>query len=64
VTDLHEAAIDARKKRKEWKAKRDRLFEHYLKDPSNTSLALEIKTIDDKIAESIDRHSTKQPIQR
>lgn len=47
-----EALLEAREKRKDWKAKRDRLFEQYLKDPSNTRLALEIKAIDDLVAES------------
>jgi hypothetical protein len=62
VIDLRETPIDARKKREELKAKRDRLFDQYLKNPSNTSLALEIKTIDDQIAESVARSTAKRPI--
>jgi hypothetical protein len=44
-------AIEAKKKREELKAKRDLLFERYLKNPMETQLALEIKIIDDQIAE-------------
>jgi hypothetical protein len=57
VTDLHETAIDAQKRRAKLKAKRDRLFDEYLKNPSNTFLALEIKAIDDQVAESIERRT-------
>jgi hypothetical protein len=46
-----EAAIEQKRKREEVKAKRDLLFERYLKLPMNTRLAIEIKTIDDQIAE-------------
>jgi hypothetical protein len=60
--DSHATAIDARKKREELRTKRDRLFEQYLKNPSNTLLALEIKTIDDQVAESIKRDTAKPPI--
>ena len=62
MTDLHEAAIDAPKRRAEWRAKRNRLFDEYLKNPSNTFLALEIKAIDDQVAESIERSTAKRPI--
>lgn len=53
MIDLDETAIDARKKREQLKAKRDRLFSEFLKDPSNILLALEIKAIDDQVAESM-----------
>ncbi|HLK04514.1 MAG TPA: hypothetical protein VKT53_08750 [Candidatus Acidoferrum sp.] len=59
--DPHEIAAEAQKKRQQWKAKRDRLFEQYLKNPSNTSLALEIKAIDDLVAQSIEGTKTKPP---
>lgn len=52
---LHETATDDRKKRAALKSERDRLFERFLKDPSCTQLALEIKTIDDQVAESMER---------
>jgi hypothetical protein len=54
VIELHETALDARKKREKLKAKRDRLFSDFLKDPSNILLALEIKAIDDQVAESME----------
>ena len=62
MIDVRETPNDARKKREELKAKRDRLFDQYLKNPSNTSLALEIKTIDDQIAESVARSTAKRSI--
>jgi hypothetical protein len=43
---------DEKKKRGELKAKRDLLFEQYLKHPMDTQLSLEIKSIDDQLAES------------
>jgi hypothetical protein len=51
-----EAAIEEKRKREELKAKRDLLFERYLKHPMDIRLALEIKIIDDQLA--VD---TKQP---
>jgi DNA-directed RNA polymerase subunit L len=46
-----ENATDEKRKREELKTKRDLLFERYLKHPMDTRLALEIKTIDDQLAE-------------
>lgn len=46
-----ETAINEKRKREELKAKRDLLFERYLKHPMDTRLALEIKTIDDQLAD-------------
>ncbi|HTQ58967.1 MAG TPA: hypothetical protein VMI32_02005 [Candidatus Solibacter sp.] len=46
------------------KAKRDRLFENYLRDSSNTQLAIEIKLIDDQVAESVERSAEKRPVRR
>jgi hypothetical protein len=47
--------ILAEKARREGlKAKRKLLFEEYLKSPRNTRLALEIKSIDDEIANSVE----------
>jgi hypothetical protein len=62
MIDPRETAVDARKKREELKAKRNRLFEQYLRDPSNTLLALEIKIIDDQVAESVERSATQRPV--
>jgi hypothetical protein len=42
-------------KREGLKAKRDMLFAEYLKSPTNTKLAVEIKMIDDDIARSVER---------
>ena len=47
-----ETVTDEKKKRGELKAKRDSLFEKYLKDPRDTQLSLEIESIDDQLAES------------
>ena len=49
---MHETPIDAMRKRDELKAKRRLLFQRFLKNPLETHFALEIKTIDDQIAES------------
>lgn len=43
--------VDWKKKREELKAKRDPLFARYLRHPHDTSLASEIKTLDDQMAE-------------
>jgi hypothetical protein len=42
-------------KREGLKAKRDMLFAEYLKSPTNTKLAVEIKMIDDDIARSVEQ---------
>lgn len=62
--DSEEALTATRKKQKEWKAQRDRLFDQYLKDPSNTSLALEIKAIDDLVAKSNESDVAQRPRKR
>ncbi len=54
-----------RKKRDELKTKRTSLFEKYSKHPHDVHLALEIKTIDDEIAEctqKIDRRGLTAPV--
>jgi hypothetical protein len=48
---VSEIVIDEKRQREELKARRDALFEQYLKNPLKTRLALEIKTLDDQIAE-------------
>jgi len=45
-----EEEIDARRKREELKAKRNLLFQQFLRNPRDTRLALKIKTIDDQVA--------------
>ena len=52
---MTENEIDQKGKRDALKAKRDLLFERLLKNPMNTSLAVEIKLLDDQIAECV-RH--------
>ena len=42
--------FNATKKREELKAQRNLLFERFLRNPLDTSLALKIKIIDDQIA--------------
>jgi len=54
-------AIDDKAKREKLKIKRNLLFERYLKNPDDTQRALEIKIIDDQVAEftkQIDRKGT------
>ena len=50
------AATDGwKKKRDELTSKRNSLFRNYSKNPQDAHLALEIKTIDDEIAEYTDK---------
>ena len=51
LTRVVETAIDEKGKREELKAKRDLLFDWFLKNPLHTRLALEIKIIDDQVVE-------------
>jgi len=46
-----ETTIEEKKKREDLKAKRDLLFERYVRRPMDTHLALEIKVLDDQLAE-------------
>ena len=46
-----ETEIDDKSKRQKLKAKRNLLFEKYLRNPEDTQRALEIKIIDDQLAE-------------
>ena len=48
---MRETTIEEKRRRKDLKDKRDLLFERYLKQPMNTRMALEIKLIDDQLAE-------------
>lgn len=56
--------IEEKRKREELKAKRDQLFDRYLKHPMDTRLALEIKAIDDQIAEHAGRRKEGKPRSR
>lgn len=53
------SAIDQNAVRDQLKAKRNRLFEEYSKNPMNTRLALEIRLIDDLIA-NLTEHLVQQ----
>jgi len=57
--DLSETAIEEKRKRDELKAKRELLFEQYLKQPMDTRLALEIKIMDDQLAEAASQTKRK-----
>jgi len=48
---MQATAIDQVKIRAKLKVKRNRLFERYFKNPMNTPLAIEIRLIDDRVAE-------------
>ena len=50
-TRVLETAIDDKSKREKLRAKRNLLFEKYLKNPEDTQRALEIKLLDDQVAE-------------
>ena len=45
-----ETAGEVKQKRDELRAKRNLLFKRFLRNPANTYLALEIRTIDDQVA--------------
>lgn len=56
-----ETAIDDKAKREALKTKRNLLYARYLKNPHDTQRALEIKILDDQVAEftrQIDRKGT------
>lgn len=48
---MHKLTIDKKKIRDQLKTKRNLLLEEYSKSPMNTRLAIEIRFIDDQIAE-------------
>jgi uncharacterized coiled-coil DUF342 family protein len=52
---MQETLVECKSRRDKLKAKRDMLFERYLKSPQDSRMALEIKKIDDEIAEYTDR---------
>jgi hypothetical protein len=47
-----ETTVEEKKKRDDLKVERNQLFERYLQHPMDTRLALEIKLIDDQLAEA------------
>jgi len=59
-----EEEIDARRKREELKAKRNLLFQQFLRNPRDTRLALKIKTIDDQVAKCTEQMERKRETRR
>jgi hypothetical protein len=57
-------AIDERTKREVLKAKRNALFERFLKTPLDIRLALEIKLIDDQVAECANQIRRKRETEK
>jgi hypothetical protein len=55
-----EIDINEQQTRERLKARRNKLFEEYLKHPQETNLALGIKIIDDQVAESVERAERKR----
>jgi hypothetical protein len=53
-------SVDWKNKREELKAKRKPLFTRYMKNPNDIHLALELKQIDDQIAECTERMELKK----
>jgi hypothetical protein len=51
---------DEKKEREALKARRNLLFQRYLKTPQDTRLALEIKLIDDQVAEFTKQRDRKR----
>jgi hypothetical protein len=52
---MQKPTIDIKKIRDQLKTKRNLLLEEYSKNPMNTGLAIEIRLIDDQIAELTER---------
>jgi hypothetical protein len=57
LTIMQKLLVDEKDIRRQLKSKRDLLFEEYSKNPMKSRLAIEIKPIDDQIAELTERHS-------
>jgi hypothetical protein len=57
---MQKLLIDEKNTRKHLKSKRDLLFEEYSKNPMNSRLAIEIKLIDDQIAELTEHQSQRR----
>jgi hypothetical protein len=57
---MAENSIDRKKVRDDLKVERAKLFEHFLKHPMDTRLALAVKIIDDQIANCTEWIRTKE----
>ncbi|MGC1905297.1 MAG: hypothetical protein WA715_15865 [Candidatus Acidiferrum sp.] len=53
---VSDSAVADKAKREELKAKRDAIYARYLRSPTNSKLAIEIKSIDDQIADLVERN--------
>jgi hypothetical protein len=53
---VSDSAIADKAKREQLKAKRDAIYARYLRSPTNSKLAIEIKSIDDQIADLVERN--------
>jgi hypothetical protein len=53
---VSDSAVGDKVKREELKAKRDAIYATYLRSPTNSKLAIEIKSIDDQIADLVERN--------
>lgn len=58
---MQESRIDYRKVRNALRTRRNSLFEGFLQNPSNTRLAVQIRLLDDRIADLDVGLSTKTP---
>jgi hypothetical protein len=58
---MGESRIEDQKIRNELRSKRNLLFADFTKNPSNTRLALEIKSLDDRIADLDTSPTIKTP---
>ena len=59
---MQEPKINGQTIRDQLKTKRNQLFEEFLRNPSNTSLAIEIRLIDDRIAKSVGEFCDKEGV--
>ena len=61
---MQETPIDAMRKREKLIAKRTLLFRRFLQNPLKTHLALEIKIIDDQVAEWVNQKEAQREVWR
>jgi hypothetical protein len=57
---MQETPFNPMRKREELKARRNLLFERFLRNPLDTSLALKIKVIDDQVAACAEQMERKR----
>ena len=59
---MQEPEIDGHTIRDQLETKRNLLFEEFLRNPSNTSLVMQIRLIDDQIADSVGEFCDKEGV--